>query len=78
LDKLIDLLKVSTTRIQDLEHTITIKRMLSKKVQIRLSIGLIEESQRKDIKITDNNGTNGIKISSIPSIPKKSATRVYE
>jgi len=78
LDKLIDLLKVSTTRIQDLEHTITIKRMLSKKVQIRLSIGLIEESQRKDIKIADNNGSNGIKISSIPSIPKKSATRVYE
>jgi hypothetical protein len=40
--------------------------------------GLIDESQKREIRGSDSNDSGNIKISSIPSIPKKSATRVYE
>ena len=39
---------------------------------------MIEESQKREGKGPEGSHGNGIKISSIPSIPKKSATRVYE
>ena len=73
-----DLLKRNHKHCLVRVHTATITNNWSEGVKIINKLGLIEKSQKRDGKSAEPGEPGNIKISSIPSIPKKSATRVYE